>query len=179
MRIGVLLAAVWIPALLSGCARWRAAEPSPEPARLAAPAPSVLRVSLSFGDAADLDLYVTDPAHETVYYGNSPTRSGGRLESDQRCGAPAPRVETVRFDRPVSGVYRVGVDYPERCRSARDPIPFRVVVETTGHHEQRGGSTSLGQFQPLVVEFELRCLATGACTLELGQDSQSAGTRGR
>ena len=114
-----------------------------------------MQVTLRFGDAADLDLYVTDPLQETVYFANSPSRSGGALESDRRCDSPAPRIEVVRFERPPPGRYRVGVDYPERCRAAKDPIPFLVVVEAQGRRHERRGTIELGQFLPIVLETTL------------------------
>jgi hypothetical protein len=128
----------------------------PEPAPMSHLAPPLnqqaLQVALTFGDAADLDLYVTDPLQETVYFANSPSRSGGMLENDRRCGAPAPRVEVVRFEWPLAGRYRVGVDYPERCRIAKDPIPFLIVVDAHGQRHERRGTIKLGQFQSIVVE---------------------------
>ena len=148
---------LWLAAL--GCALGCAAAGAPR-APLSAPdgepPPSgSLRVSLAFGDAADLDLYVTDPVQETVYYGNTPTRSGGALARDLRCDAPAPRVESVAFDEPLPGRYRVGVDYPERCRSAADPIPFVVVVDSDGRRHERRGEIELGRFLPVVLEVDV------------------------
>src|SRR4029453_11922130 len=56
-----------------------------------------LVVRLAFEPGADLDLSVSDPRDETIYYANTPARSGGALDADQRCGAePAERIETVR-----------------------------------------------------------------------------------
>ena len=47
----------------------------------------MLLLRLAFGAEADLDLYVTDPQLETLYYANTPVRSGGELLEDQRCDA--------------------------------------------------------------------------------------------
>lgn len=136
-----------------GCA----AAPLPETRPAGGPPPAGLRVSLVFGAEGDLDLYVTDPFFETVYFANTPSRaSGGALDADRRCDSPAPRVETVRFERPRPGRYRVSVDYPERCGSVRAPLPFRVVVEHGSQREERAGEISLGEFLPVVVEFDWR-----------------------
>lgn len=111
-----------------------------------------LRVRLVFGEDADLDLYVTDPLQETVYFGNNPSRAGGELESDVRCGSPAPRIETVTFREAAPGVYRVGVDFPEHCRGRREAVGFVVVVEHAGvRREQRGWIEPL-RFLPIVLE---------------------------
>lgn len=114
--------------------------------------PDVLRISLVFGEEADLDLYVTDPALETIYFGNTPSRAtGGFLEADLRCDTPAPRVETIRFEAPRPGRYRIGVDHPERCRPGRGPARFRIVVEDAGHRVEREGRIDLGEFQAAVL----------------------------
>ena len=153
---------------MSGCAAFRESE-SARQARLlregdvlaaalvasaAAPlAPGALRVRLVFGAGADLDLYVTDPLQETVYFANSPSRAGGRLDHDRRCDDPAPRIETVTFPDPHAGVYRVGVDFPESCDRSRDPVAFAVVVERNGQvfAEQRSAIMPL-HFAPIVLE---------------------------
>ena len=111
---------------------------------------------LAFGEEADLDLYVTDPAQETVYFANAVSAaSGGALEADLRCDAPAPRVEAVRFAPAPPGRYRVGVDHPARCGSRRGPVPFVVVAEFGAQRLERRGEVALGQFLPVVLEFEV------------------------
>ncbi|MFQ5699814.1 MAG: hypothetical protein ACE5IL_16240 [Myxococcota bacterium] len=115
-----------------------------------------LRVRLAFGAGADLDLYVTGPARETVYFANSPARSGGTLERDLRCDGPAPRIEVVRFERAAPGRYRVGVDFPRRCGGGRDPVSFVVYLETDRGRRERRGSILPGHFLPIVLTGELR-----------------------
>jgi hypothetical protein len=129
-----------------------------ELARADAPAlePGELRVRLVFGDGADLDLYVTDPRQETVYFANNPTRSGGSLEVDVRCGAPAPRVETVTFRPALRGRYRVGVDFPERCgERAADLVPYVVTLEHVGVRREQRGAIGLREFRPIVIEADV------------------------
>ena len=88
-------------------------------------APGDLRVELVFGQGADLDLYLTDPSQETVYYANTPSQvNGGRLEADLRCDAAAPRVETIVFASAPPGRYRVGVDRAETCAGGAAVEPF-------------------------------------------------------
>lgn len=114
-----------------------------------------LRVQLVFDATADLDLYVTDPALETVYYANTPSRLGGALEADRRCDAQAPRIETVDFEAAPAGIYRVGVDFPERCGRA-DRVPFTLVIRGPGIDRIEKGEVAFGTFQPKVLELELR-----------------------
>ena len=104
-----------------------------------------VRVRLEFGAGADLDLFVTDPMHEEIYFANSPNRLGGVFEADRRCDDPAPRVETVRFSPAPAGRYRVSVDFPIRCRPGVEDVPYRVIVEGTAH---------FGSLEHIVIEFE-------------------------
>ena len=147
-------AALWLVPLLGACCLACAAQlptiPEPEP-----PAAGTLRVQLFFGAGADLDLYVTDPRQETVYFANTPSASGGALESDLRCGDPAERIERVRFTDPPPGRYRVGIDYPERCGARRGPAPYRVVVEGPDLRREVRGEIDLGHFQMVVLEMEV------------------------
>ena len=110
---------------------------------------------LAFGQEADLDLYVTDPLLETVYFANHRTTTGGEIVRDIRCEDTGPRVEEVRFEHPYPGRYRVGVDNPARCDGERAPAAFAVSVAGAGvsHHVQ--GAAPVEQFQLIVLEFEL------------------------
>lgn len=119
------------------------------------PAAGTVRVRLAFSEAADLDLYVTGPTHETVYFANTPARSGGELERDLRCDAPAPRVEVVTFAPAADGAYRVGVDFPEHCDGRPDPVAFVVYLETSAGREERRRSIHPGHFLPIVLAADL------------------------
>lgn len=135
-------------------------------AALAEPAPtdlsSGLLVRLAFDDVADLDLFVTDPLQEAVYFANSPTRSGGRLVEDRRCNDPSPRVETVHFPAPIAGRYRVGVDFHGRCQetsvsgAAKDEGLYVVRVEEGGRILERSGMLTPERFEVIVIEFDVR-----------------------
>jgi len=128
--------------------------PAPEaPAR--ATAPGMLRVELVFGAEADLDLYVSDPSLETAYFANTPVRSGGALEADLRCDAPAPRVEAVVWEAPPPGRYRVGIDFPERCGGGVDAAPFLLRIRGPGVEHEIRGSAAFGRFDSKVLEFEI------------------------
>ena len=115
-----------------------------------------VQVRLAFGPGVDLDLYVSDPLQETVYYANTPSESGGHLDGDRRCDSETgsePRVETILFPAAPAGRYRVGVDYARRCDPDADVAPFAVSVETGG---QRSAHRDLAEpfvRQPKVAEF--------------------------
>ncbi len=113
-----------------------------------------LVVRLAFGDDADLDLYVTEASQETVYFGNSPA-AGGELLADLRCGASAPRVETVVFATRAAGRVRVGVDAPEACREDVRDAPFVVELWAGERRIERRGVASVGRFDVIVLEVDV------------------------
>ena len=151
---GGALSALCGLALAAGCAS--------TPALLVAPvqpppAPGDLRVELVFGEGADLDLYLTDPSQETVYFANTPSRvNGGRLAADCRCDARAPRIEVVVFENAPPGRYRVGVDHAERCAEAGAAAqPFLLIVEAGSRRRELHGEIPRGRFLVRVHEFTL------------------------
>jgi hypothetical protein len=157
---GVAIALAGACAGRSGREEARAAELQAEAARLArvldrqsVPVDAgELRVRLAFGAGADLDLYVTDPLQETVYFANNPSEAGGRLERDLRCDSAAPRVETVRFPAAKPGLYRVGIDFPEHCAGRDEPAAFTLRVEREGASEERRGAVQPLHFLAIVHE---------------------------
>lgn len=115
--------------------------------------PDHLHVRLAFGAEVDLDLYVTDPSEETVYYANTPSRTGGALLEDQRCAHPTPRIETIRFPAPLApGRYRIGVDYPRACDEERAPAPFAVAVDGPEGRTLHRGLARHQVFEPIALE---------------------------
>jgi hypothetical protein len=118
---------------------------------------SELVVRLAFPPEADLDLYVTDPLLETIYYANTPAKSGGRLERDARCADPAEpvRVEVVRFEAPPVGRYRVGVDHPERCDDGDEVVPWAISIDEHGERSIHAGLARWLDFTTIATEFEL------------------------
>ena len=155
-------------ALAQGCAASKT--PPPAPAKLAggAAADALARsldapheaaagafvVRLAFDASADLDLYVTDPLTETVYFANTPVRSGGALAADRTCDDSPPRVETVVFERPPPGRYRIGVDHIRSC-GAVQPAPFAVRAQLGARRVDATGALPLGRFDPIVLELDL------------------------
>ena len=117
--------------------------------------PGSVRVQLAFGGSADLDLYVTDVLQETVYFGNSPSRSGGTLEADRRCDDAVPRVETIVFPDALPGRYRVGIDYIEGCAADAGPVAFVLKVEHGGGIELTRRLIEPFRFEPIVHEFDV------------------------
>jgi uncharacterized protein YfaP (DUF2135 family) len=133
------------------------------PPAISAPDSPGLHVLLAWDAPVDLDLYVTDPSWETVYFGNTPSRAGGRLENDVRCDTlneVGQQAEWVRFPEPKDGPYRVGVDFIDACASDVEAVPFRVVVALDGERRERTGTVRLERFQPTFLQFEIEAAGT-------------------
>jgi hypothetical protein len=117
-----------------------------------------LVIRLAFNTEADLDLYVSDPLQETIYYANTPARSGGRLRADRHCKEapmPGPRVEEVVFDAPPPGAYRIGVDYPHRCDSKAGITAYAITVDLNGTRRELRGLAEPVVFDSIVTEYEI------------------------
>jgi hypothetical protein len=142
--------ATWTPALASEAAQLEAAL-----AKAPAPPPGALRVRLAFGAAADLDLYVTDPLDETIYFANERAAGGGQLVADARCDTPAPRIEEISFPLAQPGGYRVGVDYMvyrAKCGEQPQVVAFVIAVEGPEGRRTERGLARRGIFDPRVLE---------------------------
>jgi hypothetical protein len=132
---------------------------------------SGLLIQLAFGAEADLDLYVTDPLLETVYFANKKGKSGGEISADHRCDSQALRVEEVRFEAPLSGAYRIGVDYPRRCDGARtmefeQRAAYALSVLHNGERRNITGAVGYQFFEVAAFDFTIDGLDTG----ELGNE---------
>ena len=111
-------------------------------------------MQLAFDASADLDLYVTDPLQETVYFANTPSRSGGALDRDRTCQDSAPRIETIVFERPPPGRYRIGVENAEPCGAASS-APFAVRATRGEQRSESSGALPARRFEPIVLELEI------------------------
>jgi hypothetical protein len=144
--------AICLALALAACAR-RALAPVPP----AGPEPAGpgLTVTLRWTAPVDLDLYVTDPALETVYFANPRTASGGVLERDARCAErqPGEQVERARWTDPPPGRYRVGVDFLEACGMRLNEVAWALTVEGGGRRREIAGRARLAEREPRVLEF--------------------------
>jgi hypothetical protein len=126
-----------------------------------------LVVRLAFEDVADLDLFVTDPTQESVYFANTPTRSGGALIEDRRCNDPGPRVEIVHFPNPIAGRYRVGVDFHRTCKAdssssgAVEEALYLVRIDDGERALEHAGLLKPGVFEVIAIEFDIGAGVSG------------------
>ncbi len=148
--------------LFLGCGMTaRSPGPPPSAAAVDRPPAGPVRVSLLWAAPVDLDLYVTDPTLETVYFANNPAGSGGRLGRDVTCGevrqAPAGSTlrETAEWAHSLPGRYRVSVDFPAACDGRPGEVSFRVLAEVRGERIERTGALGPVVFEPIVLEFDL------------------------
>jgi len=90
-----------------------------------------------------------------VYFGNSPSAIGGHLETDLRCDAAAPRVETVRFPRARPGRYRIGVDFAKACSPRGEQGVVFAVSALSSDGERLGAASAAirpGEFLTIALE---------------------------
>lgn len=119
-----------------------------------------LSITLAWDAPVDLDLYFTDPTTETAYFGNASTRSGVHLQRDEGCDEvqqqSTPFFETAATERLLSGRYRVGVDFLDRCHdSSVDSVPYRVRVRLGDAVVEAEGVARFDMFTASVIEFEV------------------------
>jgi hypothetical protein len=136
-------------ALCVACGMPRAAPPPAVPP----PAAPGLVVTLVWSAPVDLDLYVTTPGGESIYYAN-PRDAFAR---DARCreGGDGVRREAVRWRTPAPGRYRLGVDFPEACDDGVREAAYRLVVDVNGRREEHTGVARLSVRDPAVAEVDV------------------------
>lgn len=97
-----------------------------------------VQVTLRWDTIDDLDLYVTDPAGDTVAYFNPAIPSGGALDVDANAACsgnltPTP-VENIFWPsgQSPSGTFDVTVTLYTYCRQSPATIPFELTVLVQG-----------------------------------------------
>ena len=146
-----------LSAVASCSSKDRVVLPAPAAAPLVQPGGGV-QVSLTWSAPVDLDLYVTDPSLETVYFANPRSQTGGLLEQDVTCQtvfSSVPRLERARWDHPPAGHYRVGVDFIDACKSEIEEAEFRIVIAVDGRLRETTGRLAKQRFEPVVLEFDV------------------------
>lgn len=111
------------------------------------PEPGDIHVTLRWDNADDLDLSVTDPNGDRVFFANPSVPSGGELTRDAHAGCPAsPRPPVERVDwaigRAPQGDYVATVTLFSRCVLSSDPVPFELSVIASGDRFSETGTVS-------------------------------------
>lgn len=91
-----------------------------------------VQVSISWTGASDVDLHVTDPDGEEVYFGNLESASGGTLDLDSNAGCQIDGVNNENIVWPTGsaprGAYVVVVDYWSDCGAPRSDYVVTVAI---------------------------------------------------
>lgn len=110
-----------------------------------------IQVTLTWDNGADLDLYVTDPNGDEVWYQNMSVASGGELDVDDTDGFGPENIFWPDGEAPV-GMYEVSVHHyvwenqPERPTSAN----YTVVVTAFGRTQQFTGTVAKGETDAVI-----------------------------
>ena len=105
-----------------------------------------VQVTLTWNTTADLDLWVTDPAGEKIYYGNPSSESGGELDVDDPDGFGPENIFWTDGAAP-SGQYLVQLDH----YSGESPTNYIILVQTTAGSQQYTGTITTGQTLDIVT----------------------------
>jgi hypothetical protein len=101
-----------------------------------------VKVTLSYDRLHDLDLHVTEPSGDEIFYQRPMSTSGGRLDLDSgaHCQPSAANTENIFWPAgaAAAGEYRVSVQNYEQCSPG--DIAFTVTVEHDGTRETFDGS---------------------------------------
>jgi hypothetical protein len=97
-----------------------------------------VQVTLTWDLAADLDLHVTEPSGEEIFFYHTQSATGGMLDRDRQCDpADLGRPENVFWPkgRAPHGTFAVKVHYFAACQGTSGSVPFRVrtVVDGAAH----------------------------------------------
>ena len=103
-----------------------------------------VQVTLTWNNTADLDLWVTDPYGETIYYAHPWSASGGQLDVDDIDGYGPENIFWPTGGAP-SGEYQVRVDY----YSGNGTASYTVLIQSWGHVNSYSGY--IGEDQTVYV----------------------------
>ena len=120
-------------------------------------------VELSWKVPVDLDLFVTDPEGETVYFANRKARTGLAMGEEADCrtiaAGSAPYRETAIITAARPGRYRVSVDFLKDCGTIALQADFgvRLLEATNGNELARSRSQVRHRvLEPVAWEFVIQ-----------------------
>jgi hypothetical protein len=91
-----------------------------------------IQITAAWNSPSDIDLHVTDPMGEEVFYGNRNISSGGVLDHDANaaCQPAPPTVENVYWNnqQPPRGQYTARVVAYDMCGAMQTPVTLSISV---------------------------------------------------
>ncbi|MFB2835849.1 hypothetical protein [Floridanema evergladense] len=135
----------------------------------------VIQTTLRWSTKDDLDLAVTDPSGQTVFYRNKKVASGGQLDVDSNAGCqntitnPVENVFWPSTGAPP-GNYLVRVNLYQRCATQTGQIPFRLRLLVQGRTQELTGNVDDSK---KIVNFPLALNAGGATPGQSPANSQN------
>jgi hypothetical protein len=104
----------------------------------------------------DLDLHVTEPTGETIFYSHQVSATGGTLDWDNKCSNYVNgRTENVSWATPPVGRHRVEVNCYGGCAAtSATEVPFQVNVKRGGTSQSYLGTAICGAAPQLVTEVD-------------------------
>ena len=121
-----------------------------------------LAIELTWQTPVDLDLFLTGPSGETIYFGNRIARAGYRMDGETTCGtldqSNGPHSETAIIEATAAGLYRISVDYIFDCGSGLDETGAIVSLSSITTGQKLGSNVFTVRQQKLKTvawEFEV------------------------
>jgi hypothetical protein len=91
-----------------------------------------VQVSVAWDAPTDVDLHVTDPANEEIYFANTTSASGGELDLDSNAACSIDNINNENITWPVNGApngtYTVELVYWSACTQAQTNYTVTVFV---------------------------------------------------
>jgi len=121
-----------------------------------------LTVELLWQAPVDLDLFLTDPNGETVYFANRTAKSGARMGVETGCKQVMQEKgnyrESAVIPKALSGRYRVSVDFIKDCGSKAVSAAFEAVLRSKEGRELGRGRSEVQYrlLNPVGWEFEVK-----------------------
>jgi len=103
-----------------------------------------VKVTLSWDNLSDVDLHVTDPDEEKIYWNHKSSRSGGMLDMDNRYGYGPENIYWPSGKAP-NGTYEVSVNFYGEGTSGESNISskFTVVINAFGSSKTYEGTVTM------------------------------------
>ncbi|MBI5823893.1 MAG: hypothetical protein HZB18_07700 [Chloroflexi bacterium] len=119
-----------------------------------------VQVTLIWDSINDLDLWVTDPAGETIYFDHKNSVSMGELDVDANpgCGSTTTNpVENIYWPtgEAPDGIYTIAVQYFEVCQSEAR-TPFTITLKVNGRAQTFDGIATEKDELIEITTFEMK-----------------------